>query len=111
MKKYLFALVVFLLPAMALLAQQQNLNISEPLPLIEGTKQYQIYLDKPAKSFQNLKHKDGTLLKGELSEDGKRLIINNYEKRAGITVDVKYQDGGSESISRSPCYIDPVLPL
>jgi len=56
-------------------------------------------------------HKDGTPLKGELTEDRKRLIINNYEKRAGVTVDVMYQDGGRENISRSPCYIDPVLPL
>lgn len=112
MKKQLFTfLMAVLLPVMALMAQQ-SISISEPPPPADdGVKFYQMYLEKPAQSIENLQYKDGSPLKGELSEDGKRIIISNYDKRAGITVDVMYKDGESENIKRSPCFIDPVVPL
>lgn len=112
MKKLVLTLLAaLLLPAMAVLAQQ-SVNLTEPPPPADdGVKYYQIYLEKPAQSIKNLQYKDGTLLKGELTEDGKRVIISNYDKRAGISLEVTYPDGQTEEIKRSPCFIDPVLSL
>ncbi|OWY23245.1 hypothetical protein C7N43_04265 [Sphingobacteriales bacterium UPWRP_1] len=112
MKKHLFTLLAaLLLPAMALLAQQSIHLTEPPPPTDDGVKFYQIYLEKPAQAIKNLQYKDGTPLNGELSEDGKRVIISNYDKRAGISVEVTYTDGQTEEIKRSPCFVDPVVPL
>jgi len=109
-KNVFILLVAMLLPVMGAFAQQK-MSITAP-DAEEGVfKQHQIYLEKPAQSIKNLQQKDGTPLKGELSEDGKRIIINNYQKKSGVTVEVLYPDGATETISRSPCFIDPIIPL
>jgi len=79
---------------------------------IQEFKQYQFYLDKPAKGIQKIKYaSDDTPIEGQISKDGKRVIMDGYIKRGRVTAVVRYQDGTTEEISRSSCVIDPVIPL
>lgn len=77
---------------------------------VPGTvKQYQFNLDKPALEINDLKYEQsGDPIKGGLTRDGGRVIMDNYKKGQRIKAKVTYADGTSEEITRSPCYIDPV---
>lgn len=74
--------------------------------------QYQFYLDKPAKKIENIKYaKDELPIEGQISKDGKRVIMDGYIKRGRVIAIVHYKDGTKEEVSRSSCVIDPVIPL
>ena len=114
MKNLMMTIVVLLLGVVALQAQPQNDVNPEKLTdeEIQEFKFYQFYLDQPALSIENIKYaKDEKPLEGQLSKDGKRVVIEGYTKRGRVTATVKYKDGTTEEVSRSSCVIDPVIPM
>jgi len=79
---------------------------------IKMFKQHQIYLDKPAISIEQLQYdKDETPIKGKLSEDGRRIIMDGYTKRGRVKIIVMYGDGERGEFTKSTCFIDPVIEL
>jgi len=79
---------------------------------IQEFKQYQFYLDKPANGIEKIKYaNDDAPIEGQISKDGKRVIMDGYIKRGRVTAVVRYKDGTTEEVSRSSCVIDPVIPL
>lgn len=75
-----------------------------------GVKQYQFHLDKPVKSIEELRYeKTGEPIKGNLSPDGTRVVMDNYHKGSRVKMKVTYVDGTTEEIIKSSCFIDPVL--
>ncbi len=79
---------------------------------IQQIKQHQIYLEKPAISIEKIQYeKEETPIKGNLSGDGMRIIMDTYTKKGRVKAMVHYADGTSEEISVSSCFIDPVIPL
>ncbi|MEP7264206.1 MAG: hypothetical protein ABI772_06905 [Bacteroidota bacterium] len=82
---------------------------SDSLFVPGNVKQYQFNLDKPALQIDDLKYEQsGDPIKGGLTRDGGRVIMDNYKKGQRVKARVTYADGTSEEITRSPCYIDPV---
>ncbi len=74
-----------------------------------GVKQYQFHFDKPVRSIEGLQYeKTGEPIKGNLSPDGIRVVMDNYHKGSRIKAKVTYEDGTTEDITRSPCVIDPL---
>jgi hypothetical protein len=72
-------------------------------------KQYQFNLDKPAIQVDDIRYEQsGDPIKGGLTRDGGRVIMDNYKKGQRVKAKVTYADGTTEEISRSPCFIDPV---
>ena len=76
----------------------------------EKKREYQIYLKKPAKSIKLLMY-DKTFLpvQGRLSEDGKKIILKDYEKDHNVRVKIIYLDGSVGEFISYPCFIDPVI--
>lgn len=71
---------------------------------------YQIHLTSPAKAIRYIMYdKDFMPIQGRISEDKKAIIIKNYIKGSKVRLKVEYEDGTSEEILRSPCFIDPVV--
>lgn len=71
---------------------------------------YQIYLKQPAKEIKELLN-DNTCepVNGKLSDDGKSIVMKNYQKKSRIYVRIIYVDGTEDDFIRSSCFIDPVL--
>lgn len=83
-------------------------NKSDLLFVPGGVNQYQFHLEKPAKSIEGLQYeKTGEPIKGNLSPDGSRVIMDNYKKGSRVKFKANYGDGTSEEVIKSPCYIDP----
>lgn len=124
MKKILTFAIIFNFVALTNVfaqLQKQTEIIKEPIK-IEASPEveeyhakgllHQIYLEERAKSLEGLEYeKDGEPLKGKLSEDGKRIIIENYHKRGRVKVTVTTPTGEQKTVSKSSCYIDVVIPL
>ncbi len=71
---------------------------------------YQIYLKQPAKEVKEILYDNTcTPANGKISEDGKTIVIKDYQKKARIYVKVIYVDGTEDEFVRSSCFIDPVL--
>jgi hypothetical protein len=82
---------------------------SDSLFIPGSVKQFQFNLDKPAVRVEGLKYEQsGDPIKGGLTRDGVRVIMDNYKKGQRVKATVTYADGTSEEITRSPCFIDPV---
>ncbi len=104
----LFASFCFLGTSAISVAQTEKLGDEE----IKMFKQHQIYLEKPAISIQELKYeKDGTKIKGSLSQDRSRIIMDSYDHKGRVSFTVNYADGTFETLSVGSCFIDPVIPL
>ena len=74
-----------------------------------GVRQYQFQLDKPVKSIEHLQYeKSGEPIKGYLSPDGSRIIMDNYKKGQKVKVDLIHLDGKIETFLKSSCFIDPI---
>lgn len=73
-------------------------------------QEYQIHLQQPAKSIRLLLDDRSMLpVRGRISEDGKSVILPDYEKGQKIRLKVEYEVGSVEELIKSPCYIDPVV--
>ena len=88
-------------------ARAQNYNINENGEL--QFKQYQIFLTEPAKKIENIENMEGEKIDGTLSPDGNKIYLDNYTKRERLKINLEYEDGRKEEITRSPCFIDPVI--
>jgi len=85
---------------------QQQQKFAEP-----KFEQYQFYLTEPAIKILEIQYeKDCTPVNGKLSEDGKTVFIKDYTEHSKVYVKVLKPDGKIEEISKSPCFIDPVIP-
>ncbi len=82
----------------------------EYIPIEDGDL-HQIYLEEPAESLDYIRYQDGPKLDGELSPDGKRVIIHNHRQKRRVELKVNYKDGSSKEMLKSSCKIDPVIPL
>lgn len=72
-------------------------------------RQYQFQLDEPVKSIDQLRYEQsGEPIKGTLSPDGFRVIMENYKKGQRVKLNVEHSDGSVESVSKSPCFIHAV---
>src|SRR4051794_2561458 len=73
-------------------------------------KDYQIFLQHPAKEIKVLMYEKNFLpVQGKLAEDRKSIIMKNYEQGTKVRVKVLYDDGTVDEFVKSPCYIDPVV--
>jgi hypothetical protein len=76
----------------------------------DGMRNFQFNLEKPAKRISDLQYdKLSTPLKGVLSPDGKKVILEQYQKGNRIKLNVEFEDGTSKEVTQSPCFIDPVV--
>jgi hypothetical protein len=83
----------------------QSDSIAEP-----RFKSYQIYLKKPVQEIREiLYNKDCTPIKGTITGDGKKVIMDDYIPGNKVYLQLIYTDGTEEEILRSPCFIDPVI--
>ncbi len=106
MKKQTFLLIFFSFFMLKVNAQSLK---SDSMFVPGGVKQYQFHLDKPVKSIDDLQYeKTGEPIKGNLSPDKTRVVMDNYHKGSRIKAKVTYEDGTTEEITRSPCVIDPL---
>ena len=72
---------------------------------------HQFYLTEPAIKILEIQYdKDCIPVNGRLSEDGKTVLIKDYAEHSRIYVKILKADGKVEEISKSPCFIDPVVP-
>jgi len=81
---------------------------------IDSEEWHQIHFDKPIKRIEEIFYdKEKTPIEGEISRDRKSIILKNYSKRARVKIRLVYEDGGDvvETISKSSCFIDPVIPM
>jgi hypothetical protein len=85
----------------------QNYKIDETGEVIFN--QYQIFLTEPAQEIKELENMEGEEIKGRLSPDGNKIILENYTKKEKLRVKVEYESGRIEEFTRSPCYIDPLV--
>ena len=82
---------------------------SDSLFVPNALKQYQFNLEKPAVDIQNLRYEEsGEPIRGKLSTDGKRVLMDNYKKGQRVKFEAIYSDGTKEEVKKSSCYIDPV---
>ena len=71
---------------------------------------YQIYLKKPLKEIREIQYfKDCQPIKGKISEDQKKVIMEDYIPGNKVYLQLIYVDGTEEEFVRSPCYIDPII--
>ncbi len=90
-------------------SQNSDLNktTKEDEPKFE---EYQFYLKDPAIKILDIKYdKDCTPVNGKLSEDGKTVFINEYKDHSRIYFKFLKADGKVEELTKSPCFIDPVV--
>jgi hypothetical protein len=108
MKLDVGSLISLLLVFFSGISSGQTLK-SDSLFMPGAIKQFQFNLDKPAVKVEELKYEQsGDPIKGGLTRDGVRVIMDNYKKGMRVKALVTYTDGSSEVITRTPCYIDPV---
>ena len=74
-----------------------------------AVRQYQFHLEEPLERIENLRYdQSGEPLKGTLSPDGKRVVLDNYKKGQRIRFNAVFPDGRTEEVGKSPCFIDPI---
>ena len=104
----LFSCACFMCVNTSIQAQTERMEDED----IREIKQHQFYLEKPGVSIELLEYdKDQQPIRGEISGDGFRVIMNDYVKKGRVKAVIVYADGTKEEISRSSCFIDPVIPL
>ncbi len=126
MKKilYLFSLVLITSMVLAQTPNKSNESppsnpspnkVDTPKDGFQDTQEwYQIHFDKPIEKIEEIFYdKEKTPIEGEISRDRKTVILKNYSKKARIKVRLIFEGTGGivESVSKSSCFIDPVIPL
>jgi len=111
MKKNVIAMLLvicFCLLSQNSQAQTERHNDTE----ISEINQYQFYLEKPAVGLELLEYaKEATPIKGNVTGDGMKVIMDGYVKKGRVRAIVIYADGTTEEVFKSSCFIDPVIPL
>ncbi len=76
----------------------------------EGNTYHQLFLDFKATEIIDLKYTpDGTSAIGTLSVDGYSVVIKNYPGDCSVKVKARDESGQEREVTRSRCFIDPVL--
>jgi len=89
--------------------QAQSLR-QDTLFVPDQLRQFQFQLEQEAEKIEELRYdKTGEPIKGTLSPDGKRVVMDNYKKGQRVKFKATYPDGRTEELTKSPCFIDPVL--
>lgn len=109
MKKIAFLSIVFILIASKIYSQNSDLkkdeNQDEP-----KYELHQFYLKDPAIKILEIQNdNDCTPVRGKLSEDGKTVFIKDYTEHSRVYFKFLKADGKVEEVSKSPCFIDPVV--
>lgn len=79
---------------------------------IREINQHQFYLDKPGVGIELLEYEnDQQPIRGTISGDGFKVIMDDYTKKGRVRAIILYADGTKEEIAKSSCFIDPVIPL
>ena len=110
MKTIIFISAVVFFNNAVLSAQNTDLKKEDPKndPVYEY---HQFYLKEPAVKILDLEYdNDCTPAHGRLSEDGKTVLIKSYTEHSRIYLKFLKADGKVEELTKSPCYIDPVVP-
>ena len=108
MKK--ICLLAGLLLGMATLENVQAQSLKQDSLFVpDQLRQFQFQLEEEVEKIEDLRYdKTGEPIKGTLSPDKKRVVMDNYKKGQRVKFSVTYPDGRSEELTKSPCYIDPV---
>ena len=109
MKKIIILSIVLLFSVSKISAQNPDLKKDEKQdePKFEL---HQFYLKDPAIKILDIKYdNDCTPVNGKLSEDGKTVFIKDYTEHSRIYFKFLKGDGKVEEITKSPCFIDPVV--
>lgn len=80
-------------------------------PAKPAFEHHQFYLSEPGIEILDIRYnRDCSPVDGRLAPEGDRVLLKSY--REGGSVYLKYlrADGTVAEITRSPCYIDPVVP-
>jgi hypothetical protein len=109
MKKLIFLSALFLFIVSKVFSQ--NLEIKNIEKQDEPKYElHQFYLKEPAIKILDIKYdNDCTPVQGKLSEDGKTVFINEYKEHSRIYFKFLKADGKVEEVTKSPCFIDPVV--
>ena len=93
--------------------EEENSSPDPATILYEGKDtMHQLYLDEPAEKLIDIRYeKGGKKVKGSLSSDGKRVLIKNYKAKARVKMTLLLASGERKELTRSSCYIDPVIPI
>ncbi|MBL7924415.1 MAG: hypothetical protein JNL88_09460 [Bacteroidia bacterium] len=103
------SIVIFVLLVFACSRLQGQTLKQDSMFVPDQLRQYQFQLEEPAESIENLRYeKSGEPIKGQLSPDGKKVVMDNYKKGQRVKFGVVYSNGKTEELSKSPCFIDPV---
>jgi len=108
MKKIWVLAGLLLVTASIETTQAQSLK-QDTMFVPDQLRQYQFQLEQEVDKIEDLRYeKSGEPIKGTLSPDKKRVVMDNYKKGQRIKFSVTYPDGRSEELTKSPCFIDPV---
>ncbi|MBL0342086.1 MAG: hypothetical protein IPP71_14870 [Bacteroidetes bacterium] len=100
-------MILFLGTADAVFAQSKTPDIFHDA---KGDSYHQLFLDFKAKTLLELKYTtDDSLIEGELSVDGFSVILKNYAGDKAVKVKVLNEAGEEKEVSKSKCFIDPVI--
>jgi len=101
-----FLWVIFLLTA----GQSLSQSLGEDAGFLPGNlRQYQFQLEKPAERIEDLRYeRSGEPIRGTLSPDGSRVLMDHYQKGQRVKFTAVYPDGTKEELYKSSCFIDPV---
>ncbi|MFK7908778.1 MAG: hypothetical protein AB8B69_26855 [Chitinophagales bacterium] len=113
---FLFSLIAFTSIVFAQTPVNEPANSEKPAKEqhIDSEEWHQIHFDKPIKKIEEIFYdKEKTPIEGEISRDRKSIILKNYSKRGRVKIRLVYEEAGDviETISKSPCFIDPVIPI
>ncbi|MBK7964264.1 MAG: hypothetical protein IPK10_02365 [Bacteroidetes bacterium] len=100
MKKIIFALSFLLFIALNHAIQAQSLKGRYDF-MPDQFRQYQFQLEEPVKSIDELRYEQtGEKIKGALSPDGLRVVMENYKKGQRVKLKIEHADGKVEEVSR-----------
>jgi hypothetical protein len=75
-----------------------------------GNTYHQLFVDFRITEIIDIKYTiDNAPVEGELSADGYSVIIKNYPGDRSVILKVKDDSGQEKEITKSRCFIDPVL--
>lgn len=108
MKKFGFLILCLFLNAFNNASHGQSLK-RDTLFMPEQFRQYQFQLEEPVELIDDLRYEQsGEKIKGSLSPDGLRVVMENYKKGQRVKLKVEHADGRVEEVSKSPCFIHAV---
>jgi len=109
--KTTFSLLLFFLALFSVSRSQAQATQSDHFHDPEGNTYHQLFVDFRISEIVEMKYSgsDNTPVEGQLSADGYSVIIKNYPGDKSVILVVKDATGVQKEITKSRCFIDPVL--